>query len=264
MPQSNSHRRKMGVAVGGTPAERGRGGGATATRHVGGEANRETRHKSVPKYPYGHLRYSTGEAEAVRKEMERELRLQRLQQVREQSREHAAAVREEYRQRHRDGMQEAVEKTRRDFETTKRADLAAMNSQLQQKLLGVGCAHRLAVCTKMAQEREGERIRATRSVSAERRRSRTTKAIEKRAAELREAGQEEVVAHQRLQVWRGIGEAGRSCAKDYQQRRASRTLASEEQRQNSERQQRERAVRGREVKLAGSRVTQVYAGEDRV
>lgn len=48
------------------------------------------------------MRYSPGEEIAVKAEIERGLRLQRLEQVRQQSRQHAAAVREEYRQRRED------------------------------------------------------------------------------------------------------------------------------------------------------------------
>lgn len=48
---------------------------------------------------YGRMRYSPGEESAVRKEIEKGLRLKRLEQVRQQSRQQAAALREEYRLR---------------------------------------------------------------------------------------------------------------------------------------------------------------------
>lgn len=48
---------------------------------------------------YGRMRYSPGEESAVRKEIEKGLRLKRLEQVRQQSRQQAAALRTEYRLR---------------------------------------------------------------------------------------------------------------------------------------------------------------------
>lgn len=57
------------------------------------------------------LRYSPGEEDTFKKEMEKTLRLRRLQQVREQSRRHANEARKAYLQRRDESKRAAL----RDF-----------------------------------------------------------------------------------------------------------------------------------------------------
>lgn len=57
----------------------------------------------------GPVRYA--EEQAVRMQIEKGLRLQRLEQVRQQSRRQAAAVREEYRRRREENKRAAVRKS---------------------------------------------------------------------------------------------------------------------------------------------------------
>lgn len=100
MPRARD--RRVRVGDGGKPSSGGpsrRGNGvavsiSTAVTGGGGGSQARGRH--------GNLRYSPGEEIAVKTEIERGLRLQRLEQVRQQSRQHAAAVRDEYRQRRKD------------------------------------------------------------------------------------------------------------------------------------------------------------------
>lgn len=95
---------RVRVGDGDRPANGGEGrcGGRAALDGVaggagGGQVRREKTRGRVG--CHGHLRYSTAEEQAVKREIEKGLRLRRLEQVRQQSRQHAAAVREEYRQR---------------------------------------------------------------------------------------------------------------------------------------------------------------------
>ena len=101
--------RRVRVGSGGRPAFQGerRGGGgdvSIGTSISGGGSKSWGVSLQGNK---GCLRYSPGEESAVKREMEKELRLRRLQQVREQSRKQAAAMRQEYRQR-RDENKRAV------------------------------------------------------------------------------------------------------------------------------------------------------------
>lgn len=59
------------------------------------------------------MRYSSpGEERAVRMEIEKGLRLRRLEQVRQQSRQQAAAVREEYRRRQAENKRAALQESK--------------------------------------------------------------------------------------------------------------------------------------------------------
>lgn len=100
--------RHVHVGKGDRPAEVVLGGGRPSVGGAsGGQADSISR--VTKRGRQGHLRYSCqDEADAARREMERKLRLKRLEQVREQSRHHAAAMREEYRQRREQNKQAAV------------------------------------------------------------------------------------------------------------------------------------------------------------
>ncbi|CAM9864476.1 unnamed protein product, partial [Hapterophycus canaliculatus] len=133
-------------------------------------------------------------------QIEKGLRLQRLEQVRQQSRRHAAAVREEYRRRREENKRAAVRESQRHFEARRAEELLALNQRLQANLLEVGTAHRLAACSTLARDGREERLRAKRSVSAERRRSRNLLAAKKKEAEMKEARREVDAANYRQEV----------------------------------------------------------------
>lgn len=112
MPRPRDRRARAG---GGGRPSRGAGGGvrdgtgdsvAPAVGVAGGGDVKGSRQ------PFGRLRYSSGEERAVRMRIEKGLRLKRLQQVRQQSRQHAAAVREEYRQRREQNKRAALRESK--------------------------------------------------------------------------------------------------------------------------------------------------------
>ncbi|CAM9177035.1 unnamed protein product, partial [Discosporangium mesarthrocarpum] len=242
---------------GGAPARGGKAGGrAVVANGVMGAKDRQRR-RTVATAGHVRLRYSPEEAEAGKKEIERGLRLRRLQQVREQCRQHAAAVREEYRQRKREGMKQAVEESRRNFETARVAELYALNLDLQKRLLGVGSAHRLAAHQDLVRMEEEDRLSAERLASAKQTRVRTARAALKRAGELQEAAREEEVAQKRLEVWRGEGKDGRASAADTGRKRASKAAMIHQRREHQQGRLREKAQQCGVAKAAGGRVAQV-------
>lgn len=108
---SRSCDRRVRAGGGGRPSAGGGGGlrsgtGDSAAPAVGVAGGRDARGSSRQRL--GHLRYSPGEERAVRHSIEKGLRLQRLEQVRQQSRQHAAAVREEYRERRKENKRAAL------------------------------------------------------------------------------------------------------------------------------------------------------------
>ena len=107
-----SRDRSVRAGGGGGPS---RGGGEGVRDGAGGSASRAI--GVTGGRPRGRLRYSPGEEREVRMGMEKRLRLQRLEQVRQQSRQQAAAVREEYRQRREENKRAALResKVRRKF-----------------------------------------------------------------------------------------------------------------------------------------------------
>lgn len=113
MPRSRD--RRIHAGGGGSPSGGGRVGGlhggtgdnvAPAVGVAGGRGVRANGQR------LGHLRYSPGEERTVRMSIEKGLRLQRLEQVRQQSRQHAAAVREEYRQRRKENKRAALRESK--------------------------------------------------------------------------------------------------------------------------------------------------------
>lgn len=113
MSRSRDGRARAGG--GGRPSEGGGGGPRSGTADsvapaVGASAGIDVRGNNRQRL--GHLRYSPGEERAVRMSIEKGLRLQRLEQVRQQSRRHAAAVREEYRQRREENKRAALRESK--------------------------------------------------------------------------------------------------------------------------------------------------------
>ena len=108
--------RRVRAGGGGGPSQGGGGGirggtGDSAAPSVGVAGGRDA--KANRQQRFGHLRYSSpGEERAVRMSIEKGLRLKRLEQVRQQSRQHAAAVREEYRQRRKENKRAAVRESK--------------------------------------------------------------------------------------------------------------------------------------------------------
>ena len=107
MPRARDRRVRVGDGgqpSNGGPSRRGNGVAASISAVVagGGGGRQANRAEARGRGKHGNLRYSPGEEKAIKMEIEKGLRLQRLEQVRQQSRQHAAAVREEYRQRRED------------------------------------------------------------------------------------------------------------------------------------------------------------------
>lgn len=108
--------RRVRAGSGGGPSGRRGGGlhggtGDSAAPTVGVAGGRDAR-PNGQQQRLGHLRYSPGEERAVRMSVEKGLRLKRLEQVRQQSRQHAAAVREEYRQRRSENKRAALRESK--------------------------------------------------------------------------------------------------------------------------------------------------------
>lgn len=95
------------IGQGDRPATSGGGlGGASS----GGAAAGGGRSQARPLNK--HLRYSPGEENALKRDIEKGLRLQRLEQVRQQSRKQAAAIRQEYRLRRETNKRVAVQESK--------------------------------------------------------------------------------------------------------------------------------------------------------
>lgn len=112
---SRARDRRVRAGGGGGPSQGGGGGlrggtGDGAAPAVGVAGGRDAQGNRQQRL--GHLRYSPGEERAVKMSIEKGLRLQRLEQVRQQSRQHAAAVREEYRQRRKENKRAAVRESK--------------------------------------------------------------------------------------------------------------------------------------------------------
>lgn len=112
MPRTRYRRVRVGDggrSSGGGPPRRGTDVAASISACIAGEGGGGSQaNRAEARGRHGNLRYSPGEEKAVKTEIERGLRLQRLEQVRQQSRQHAAAVREEYRQRREDNKRAAL------------------------------------------------------------------------------------------------------------------------------------------------------------
>lgn len=107
--------RRVRAGNGGGPSRGGGGGlrdgtGDSPAPAVGVAGGRDARVNGQQRL--GHLRYSPGEERAMKTSIEKALRLKRLEQVRQQSRQHAAAVREEYRQRRKENKRAAVRESK--------------------------------------------------------------------------------------------------------------------------------------------------------
>ncbi|CAM9287577.1 unnamed protein product, partial [Scytosiphon promiscuus] len=194
---------------------------------------------------------------AVRMEMEKGLRLRRLEQVRQQSRQQAAAVREEYRRRREENKRAAVRESERQFEASRAAELLALNQRLQANLLEVGKAHRLAACSTLARDGKEERLRANRSVSAERRRSRNLSAARKREAEMKEARRDVDAANYRQEVWRGEGEHERFQAREEAERQEAAEASRREREEFHQKRLREQEEKRGTVKTTEAAVVEV-------
>ncbi|CAN0336345.1 unnamed protein product, partial [Ectocarpus sp. 4 AP-2014] len=91
---------RMGSGAGGRAVPSTGVAGGTARRDSTTTTRRPRVQRQKQQQQQQQLRYSSpGEERAVRMEIEKGLRLRRLEQVRQQSRQQAAAVREEYRRR---------------------------------------------------------------------------------------------------------------------------------------------------------------------
>lgn len=103
---------RLRVGEGDRPSRSGRGDGLAPVGNAGGsEVDRVFGNAKGTRH--GHLRYSCqAEADDARREIERRLRLKRLEQVRQQSRQHAATIREEYRQRREENTRAVVRESK--------------------------------------------------------------------------------------------------------------------------------------------------------
>lgn len=114
---SRSRDRRVRAGGGGRPSQGGGGGlrggtGDIVASSIGVAGGRNVRGNRRQRLDSGHVHYSPGEERAVRMEIEKGLRLRRLEQVREQSRQQAAAVREEYRQRREENKRAALQESK--------------------------------------------------------------------------------------------------------------------------------------------------------
>lgn len=90
----------VNVAAGGGEAA---GGRSTKARKLARSRNEPSR---------GRMRYISEDEKAAIREIEKGLRLKRLEQVRQQSRQHAAAVREEYRYRREENKRAVLQESK--------------------------------------------------------------------------------------------------------------------------------------------------------
>lgn len=121
MSRSRGRRVRLGDGGGGRPSQGGGGGlrggtGDTAASSIGvaggGNVVHNKNNRPQQRLHGEHLHYSPGEERAVRMKIEKGLRLRRLEQVRQQSREQAAAVREEYRLRREENKRAALRESK--------------------------------------------------------------------------------------------------------------------------------------------------------
>ncbi|CAM9508938.1 unnamed protein product, partial [Phaeothamnion confervicola] len=113
----------------------------------------------------------------LKRELEADLRLVRLREVREQSDQHAATMRRAYAERRSAAQRMITAAAQREEEAKRRAELEALNLSLQQALLDVGQAHRLASASHAVSLDEEERARAAAAAAAKARRERAVAAV---------------------------------------------------------------------------------------
>jgi hypothetical protein len=130
---------------------------------------------------------SPGEEQRLRTEAEKQLRLIRLEQVRAQSKAQAKARREEYAARVAMSKQGALLHSAAQFKTAKHAHMEALNDSLQQQLIDLGRAHRLANSSVLLAGFTAEDAKAKRAREAAARRERTLASVAKIERERKES-----------------------------------------------------------------------------
>jgi hypothetical protein len=140
---------------------------------------------------------SPGEEQRLRTEAEKQLRLIRLEQVRAQSKAQAKARREEYAARVAMSKQGALLHSAAQFKTAKHAHMEALNDSLQQQLIDLGRAHRLANSSVLLAGFTAEDAKAKRAREAAARRERILASVAKIERERKES--ELQVLHEQAQ-----------------------------------------------------------------